>query len=207
MKKTVKKSSVSKKVEPVKVIIAVAIALLVFVGLNYWNSDKDDSVEKILTTETDWRQYSSVKYNFKIDFPGFPTASETVEDFGGLSIPTTQYTRANGDQEFFVQVSSFPDELDLSDTLSILEDSLNGSVQASDSRLVESNFLDFKGFRAIEGVLEYSDEKSQSQRMHELVFFDGNNQYVMIATKVSQDDYRRFVDSFVIDTVRSNDGV
>ena len=179
--------------------LLISVILIAISSISNYSKDGESDISQgkdYLTTDTSWRDYTSTKFGFTIQFPGNPTSENSSLDVQGVAVPYSSYSRYNGDIGYVVMACEYPSEFDMSDVDASLEGSLNGSVQnIKGGSLISSHYEQFKGYRAIRGIISVSVD-SKIYNMYELVFIKGNTKHIFMTFDVPQSDFEKFINSF-----------
>lgn len=185
-----------------KQILYILVALIAFgftreLVSSIISSDSKPNANNIQNYSGEWKPFNSVQHGFVIDLPSFPdTESDTLLS-DGYSIPYTFYTSASDYEEYLVGVYIYPDELDMSDTKSVLEGMANGAVTNINGTLESTQYTQFNGLDAID-VIGSALYEGDPFVFRAKMFINGNTGYMISAYSAPEtsSDFQRMVDSF-----------
>ncbi|MEI7539302.1 MAG: hypothetical protein WCJ36_00835 [Candidatus Saccharibacteria bacterium] len=149
---------------------------------------------------TAWRDFTSTKFGFNIQFPGIPyeDSSQTLS-INSVAAPMTAYSRSNENGYYVAEVATY--------TTSYIKSLPSGDSKLSVAMLnavgfedgastVSSALLDFHGYRAMESVLSIDYGNGYKADKYGLVFFKDNYLYVLYAYGTQKADFDKFIGSF-----------
>lgn len=180
------------------IIIAVVVAVLVFVGVQWIlntvapkdGGDATTSESAAPETSADGYVYTNDDLGFTVTLPGEPEETTTVQSVAGFDIPLTQAQWLDGSNLAVVSAAEFPDEIMAQDMDTMLTNSIAGAATSTGGTVSEETATELAGAPAHRAVLALAN----GQTAEILVAFEGNLQVSIVAGgDVSLDD---LIDSF-----------
>ena len=142
--------------------------------------------------ETDGVVYESADFPFEVTFPGEPTREVIDQAVVGFDLQLITVTWNGGGRSVILGSTEFPaDLLPGGANDDVLQGSLDGAAANVGGTIVDQEFIDVDGQRAISGVVT-----AAGSTLHVTVFFRDSVQYSMISENGTEDEHAQYVASF-----------
>jgi hypothetical protein len=153
------------------------------------------------TDNTNWKDFSSTLGRFSVQFPNYPSHQTQNLNAPGIQTPIKMETYSSEQDDgttYAINFTTYPsDEVDTSVPENNLEGSVNGTVQTLEGDLINSKFVSFGNYKAIDYLIYKTDSNIYYHGKNIMV---DNTIYQLIAvyeTKNSQSvQFDKFVNSF-----------
>ncbi len=145
-----------------------------------------------------WTTYNAVLDGFSIlvpHSPSFESSSDTST--GGIAYEYHSYSAEKGSTSFLIAKYIYSEAIDVSSPDNLLEKLMNGFVTGSESKLISSNYSNYKSYRALDFV-----SRTTSVEIKGRILLVEETPYLIIMSYPSGNnadaDYDKFVNSFEI---------
>ncbi|MFZ2125862.1 MAG: hypothetical protein WA087_04065 [Candidatus Saccharimonadales bacterium] len=146
-----------------------------------------------------WRNFSSAEFGFNIQFPGIPYKSTFDFTMNGQTEEMTYFSRSNMDGYYELETAVYSDAFmeSLPSGDGRLFVAMDNAVGYDEGVTVTSNeLITFNGQRALKESLSIDYGDGQPVKKYGLVFFKGNELFVIDTYYTTLDDFNKFVGSF-----------
>lgn len=214
-----------RKRKPIGTILVIVFALvfILIVGITDYISqessyipqessgiNQEQKATNSLATTTSWEEFDSALGHFSAQFPRYPSYESQDVDVEGLEEPlkAETYSGEQGDgTTYAISYTTYPSEVNISDTEDILGGFVNGFVESINGELIDSEMVDFGNYKSAEYlVYEKNDD----------IFFRGKNiiigqtMYMLLvgyeAKNLQAVEFNRFINSFKPKLITSQTG-
>jgi hypothetical protein len=145
-----------------------------------------------------WTTYNAISDNFSIlvpHSPSYESSSDTTT--GGISYEYHSYSATKGSTSFLIAKYIYSEPIDVSSPDNFLEKLMNGFVSGSESKLISSDYSNYKSYRALDFT-----SRTTSEELKGRLLLVGETPYLLIMSYPSGSsadaDYNKFVNSFEI---------
>ncbi len=145
-----------------------------------------------------WTTYNAVSDGFTIlvpHSPSYESSSDTTT--GGISYEYHSYSAEKDSTSFLIAKYIYSEPIDVSSPDNFLEKLMNGFVSGSESKLTNSNYSNYKSYRALDFTSRTVDVEMRGR-----ILLVGETPYLLIMSYPSgtsaDTDYDKFVNSFEI---------
>jgi len=169
--------------------------------VNTKNVPVPKAVTNYFSDTPEWKEFNSVIGKFKLMFPTYPVHETSNIEIPGTSIilKTDSYVSEviSDTSAYMVNITTYPSEINISDTETILEASLNAIMTSSKNKLISSGFSDFIGYKSLDYLIE---EKSENMFLKGKGLIVGKTSYLLMFMYTdeyyNEENYKKFINSF-----------
>lgn len=150
-----------------------------------------------LAQSADWITYNSVKDNFSILFPRYPTiSSDSGTNKANLTYTYNSYSSQKEKEDFLVIKYMYQNEIDTSHPDSMLESGVNAFVNGTNGNIISSNFTYSNSYRALDFYSKTADMYFKGR----LILVDQSVYLIVMDYPLNDSDinYQKFINSFKI---------
>lgn len=177
------------------VLIGAVICTLNVAGNSSTSSTTDSSTNASVVTTP----FTSTQHGFSITFPSTPTEENSTQTVQGVSVPGSTYSSETnyGNTAYFVYVSDYPSQFDMSDINARLEGALNGLVNSGSGTLISSAYGTTAGYTSLSGHATIY-QNDQSYDVYSTVFLKANILFQIMTIGASENEFNQFAHTFTL---------
>lgn len=145
-----------------------------------------------------WTTYNAIADKFSILVPSSPDfKSNSGTNESGIPYEYRTYTSERGTKYFFIAKYIYKTPIDVSDPTNFLERLMNAFVSGSESRLISSNYSNYRSYQTLNFISRTTDLEIKGR-----IMLVGETPYLIAVSYYPEDkddtDHDKFINSFEI---------
>ncbi|MBI5152169.1 hypothetical protein HZA39_01430 [Candidatus Peregrinibacteria bacterium] len=161
---------------------------------------KEETAEYLMDG-SQWKEFNSAAGKFKVLFPAYPDHETQNLEIPGAKLPLKYDLYSSRSKEgilYIVNAAVYPPEVNTSKPEINLENTLKGMVSAAKgNKLTSSNFMNFGNYKALEFLIDNSDENTSLKG--KIIMVDKTIYQLLMGYEIgkyNKSDYEPFINSF-----------
>lgn len=194
------------KARPILVAVIIGItviALALWVGFGSSNVTPQNASDsgQSNSSSNSWIVYNAPESNFSVELPSSPTHDTSNQNTANGEVKIDSYKTADNTASvaYIVNVTAFPQSIDMSNSSGTLENTVN--LSAKNGEIIFANLTTHGGYPAIDYLIQFNDTTTTNQ-IRGLNILVGQRLYQLLtAYDIQQEsklEFNNFADSFQV---------